>query len=66
MTKQILTVHPVTLHVEPKPYTTAAFEFKCRKCGRVLPDTDQPPPVLCPHDKEVMDYTPVKKDYHGK
>ncbi len=62
MTKQILTVHPVTMHVPPKPYTSGLHVWKCRTCSATLPDErNVPSPVLCPHCHEVMDWTPIRR-----
>ena len=62
MTKQILTVHPVALHVPPKPYTSGLYVWKCRNCAAELPDKrDMPSPVICPACHGVMDWTPIRR-----
>lgn len=65
MPKEILIRHPVTQHVLPKPYANGLYVWKCRSCAATLPDDGKSGLHLCPVDHEVMDYTPVKKDYHG-
>ena len=64
MTKQILTVHPVALHVPPKPYTSGLHVWKCRNCAATLPDDRHTPehgPILCRICQGVMDLTPVRR-----
>ena len=66
MKKEILTRHPVTLHVEPTPYQSGAWVWKCRNkdCNHTMEDDnrhfDNQHPILCDLCKEVMDYTPVR------
>ena len=65
MPKEILIRHPITQRVPETPYVTAAFEWKCRSCGETLPDKENmESPVICAC-LDIMDLTPVKKDYHG-